>query len=79
MMIDGINKILESNEIMVRIGPTWYNLESIDCVDGVMPILVSDNDGEDHEFDMADIEEFDNSEIMEPIFMLTNSNIVGIA
>ena len=73
-----MNKLLEKNDIMVRIGSTWYRLDEIHHNDGKMPIFVSDEDGGDFEFDMADIDEFDN-ELMEPIFMLTNCNIVGIA
>ena len=63
IMIQGINSLLESNDIQVRIGSTWYRLESISIKEGkienTMPIMVSDEDGEDHEFDMADIAEFD--------------------
>ena len=72
--------MLETNDIMVLIDSTWYRLEKIhtDSADS-MPIIVSDDDGEDYEFDMADIDEFDNSELMDPIFILTNSNMVGIA
>ena len=58
-MIEGLNKLLESNDIMCRIGSEWFKLESIDCIDGKMPIMVSDDDGAEHEFDMADIDEFD--------------------
>ena len=78
MIIENLNKLLETNDIMCRIGSTWYRLDEIHLNDGKMPIFVSDDDGGDHEFDMADIEEFDN-ELMEPIFMLTNCNIVGLA
>ena len=78
-MIKNLNKMLEDNDIMCRIGSTWYRLDEIHLNDGKMPIFVSDDDGGEHEFDMADIEEFNNSELMDPIFMLTNSNIVGIA
>ena len=58
-MIEGLNKLLEDNDIMCRIGSNWFRLESIDVVDGKMPIFVSDDDGGEHEFDMADIDEFD--------------------
>ena len=62
-MIEGINNLLESNDIQVRIGSNWFRLESIDIKEGkfenTMPIMVSDEDGEEHEFDMADIDEFD--------------------
>ena len=77
-MIERMNELLEKNDLQVRIGSTWYRLDEIHVNDGKMPIFVSDDDGGDHEFDMADIEEFDN-ELMEPIFMLTNCNIVGLA
>ena len=59
-MIEGLNNLLEQNDIMCRIGSTWYKLESVSISDkATMPIIVSDDDGEDHEFDMADIDEFD--------------------
>ena len=37
------------------------------------PIMVSDEDGESFEFDMADIDEFD------PVFTLMDRNTMGIA
>ena len=37
------------------------------------PIMVSDEDGGEHEFDMADIDEFD------PVFTLMDRNTMGIA
>ena len=58
-MIESINELLEHNEIQVRIGTRWFRLEEIHVNDGKMPIFVSDEDGDYHEFDMADIEEFD--------------------
>ena len=62
-MIEGINNLLESNDIQVRIGSDWYRLEEISIKEGkfenTMPITVSDEDGGEHEFDMADIDEFD--------------------
>ena len=59
-MIENMNKLLEHNEVLVRCYTEWYRLESISITDdGKMPIIVSDEDGEEHEFDMADIEEFD--------------------
>ena len=58
-MIENMNKLLEKNDVMVRVGSSWYRLDEIHVNDGKMPIFVSDNDGEDHEFDMADIDEFD--------------------
>ena len=75
-MIENMNKLLEKNDIMVRIGSTWYRLDEIHLNDGKMPIFVSDKDGGEHEFDMADIEEFD------PIFegfKEMDKHIVGIA
>ena len=58
-MIENINKLLEDNNIMCRIGSTWYKLDEVFVVDGKMPIFVSDGDGGEHEFDMADVDEFD--------------------
>ena len=58
-MIENINKLLENNDVMCRIGTSWYRLDEIFLVDGKMPIFVSDDDGGEHEFDMADIDEFD--------------------
>ena len=54
-----MNNLLANNDIMVRIGSTWYRLDEIHLNDGKMPIFVSDDDGEDFEFDMADVDEFD--------------------
>ena len=75
-MIEGINKLLELNDIMVKIYNKWYKLDEVFIVDGKMPIFVSDEDGGEHEFDMADIDEFD------PIFAtfgnMENTN-VGIS
>ena len=76
MIIENLNKLLETNDIMCRIGSTWYRLDEIFVVDDKMPIFVSDDDGEDYEFDMADIDEFD------PIFegfRGMDKNVVGIA
>ena len=62
-MIEGLNNLLEQNDIQVRIGSEWYKLESISIKEGkhenTMPIMVSDLIGVEHEFDMADIDEFD--------------------
>ena len=58
-MIERMNELLEQNDIMCRIGSSWYRLEEIHLNDGKMPIFVSDDDGGEHEFDMADIDEFD--------------------
>ena len=54
-----MNKLLEENDLQVRIGSTWYRLDEIHINDGKMPIFVSDEDGEDYEFDMSDIDELD--------------------
>ena len=77
-MINRINKLLEDNDIMVRCYTEWYKLESISVDDnGKMPIIVSDDDGEEvTHFDMADIEEFD------PIFegfRDMDKHIIGVA
>ena len=74
-----INELLETNEIQVRIGTTWYRLDEIGPVtdDGtlepVFPIMVSDEDGESFEYDMAAIDEFD------PVFTLMDRNTIGMA
>ena len=76
-MIENINDLLEHNDVMVRCYTEWYRLESISLDnEGKMPIIVSDEDGGEHKFDMADIEEFD------PIFQTfrdMDRNIVGEA
>ena len=75
-MIENMNKLLEKNDVMVRIGSSWYRLDEIHLNDGKMPIFVSDDDGGDYEFDMADVDEFD------PIFegfVEMDKNVVGIA
>ena len=59
-MIENMNKLLEKNDLQVRIGSTWYRLDEIHLNDGKMPIFVSDEDGDYHEFDMADIEELES-------------------
>ena len=75
-MIEGINKLLELNDIMVRCYTTWYKLEEISITDeGKMPIVVSNDDGEEFShFDMADIEEFDPSFNFE-----MDTNIIGVS
>ena len=79
-MIEGLNKLLETNDIMCRIGSTWYKLESISIKEGMfentMPIMVSDDDGNSTEFDMADIEEFDP---MFETFRGMDNHIIGEA
>ena len=74
-----LNDMLADNEIQVRIGTTWYRLDEIGPVtdngtmEPVFPIMVSDEDGESFEYDMADIDEFD------PVFTLMDRGIVGEA
>ena len=72
-----MNELLENNDVMVRIGSTWYKLDELCPISKEsFPIFVSDNNGTEHEFDMADVEEFD------PMFeTLKNmdTNTVGIA
>ena len=78
-MIENMNKLLEQNDIMCRIGSTWYKLEEIGISpSGRMDIAVSDEDGEEFiHFDMSDIDEID------PIFDLlqdvNSQSIVGVA
>ena len=78
-MIESINELLETNDIMVFINGNWYRLNEIGPIidDGTseptFPIMVSDEDGESFSFDMADIDEFD------PVFTLLDKNTVGIA
>ena len=75
-MIEHVNKMLEENDIMVRIGTMWYKLDEVFVVDGKMPIFVSDDDGGEYEFDMVDIDEID------PIFESfkeMDKNIIGVA
>ena len=75
-MIENVNKMLEENDIMVRIGTMWYKLDEVFVVDGKMPIFVSDDDGGEHEFDILDIDEFDP--IVESFKELDMNNI-GVA
>ena len=76
-MIEELNSLLEKNEIMVRVGCTWYSLDSIGPMgNDEFPIVVSDEDGQDWEYDMADIEEFDP---LVKMFSEMDINIVGIA
>ena len=77
--MDNINQLLEDNEVQVRVGSTWYRLDEIGPITepDVFPIMVSDEDGESFEFDMADIDEID------PVFTLMDTcnqgGIVGEA
>ena len=75
-MIENVNKMLEENDIMVRIGAIWYKLDEVFIVDGKMPIFVSDDDGGEHEYDMLDVDEFDP--IVESFKELDMNNI-GVA
>ena len=76
-MIERMNELLETNDIQVRIGSTWYKLEEINPhFENCMPIFVSDDDGSEYEFDMADIDEFDP---MFEAFRDMDIDIVGIA
>ncbi len=73
-MIEKANEFLQDNDIMVRIGSTWYSLEELgDISVNSLPIIVSDEDGGEHEFDMADIDEFD------PNFELMDLQHMGVA
>ena len=72
--MDNINELLQDNEVQVRIGSTWYMLDGIGPVgEDSFPIMVSDEDGGEHEFDMADIDEFD------PVFTLMDRGVIGEA
>ena len=75
-MIESMNKLLEENDIMVRIGTMWYKLDEVFVVDGKMPIFVSDDDGGEYEFDMADVDEFDP---MFGAFKDMDKHIIGVA
>ena len=76
-MIEDMNKLLEKNDLQVRIGSTWYKLDELgDMSSNSFPIMVSDEDGAEHEFDMADVDEFDP---IVKMFSEMDINIVGIA
>ena len=78
-MVEGINKYLAEEFVMVRIGSNWFVLDSVELLDGEMPIIVSDDEGEEYEFDMTDVEEFESeSEGVEALVMMGNCNLVGI-
>ena len=73
-MLENINNLLENNEILVRIGNTWYLLDEVGPIEpNSFPVWVSDEDGKEFEFDIADIDEFD------PIISIMDSNIIGIS
>ena len=67
--MSNINELLQDNEVQVRIGTTWYMLDEIGPITepDTFPIMVSDEDGESFEFDMADIDEID------PVFTLMDT------
>ena len=76
-MIEGLNKLLETNDIMCRIGSTWYKLDELGPIShNSFPIFVSDDSGESIEFDMADIDEFDP---MFETFRNMDNHIIGEA
>ena len=78
-MVEGINNMLAEEFVTVRIGSDWFVLDSIELLDGEMPIIVSDDEGEEYEFDMADVEEFESeSEGVEALVMMGNCSTVGI-
>ena len=59
MILEQANEFLQDNDIMVRIGTNWYSLDEIGPIGhDEFPIVVSDDDGQDWEFDLADIDEF---------------------
>ena len=61
-MVEGINNLLENNDIQVRIGSEWYRLEELGPIGhNEFPIVVTDESGGEWEYDMADIEEFDST------------------
>ena len=73
-----INDLLEKNDIMCRIGTTWYRLDEIGPVgNNEIPIVVSDDDGQDWEYDLGDIEEIDP--IFDVLQEINNQGIIGIA
>ena len=75
-MVESINDLLEHNDVMVRIGSTWYRLDELCPISkDSFPIFVSDDSGDSLEFDMADIDEFD------PMFEIFRSmdDFVGIS
>ena len=73
-----INEMLKKNEIKVKINSKWFKLKEIFLANGEMPILVSDEDGEEYTgYDMADIDEFDHTfELLEKV---NNQGIWGEA
>ena len=58
-------KMKKVSNILIRIGRNWYTLDNIgdfDYINFSMPILVSDEDGQDYEYDYTDIDEFEKVE-----------------
>ena len=79
-MIKNINYILENNDISVRIGSNWYVLDEIGPIEeDTFPILVSDEDGSEHEFEMADIDDFDPMFKIFKDMQLDDNMLVGFA
>ena len=79
-MFTRINKYLRKIDIMVKIGSTWYNLERIKFISAdSMPIFVMDEDGNEYEFDMADIDKFEDAPGMDAMIMFGNSPLFGLA
>ena len=75
--MDKMNELLEENNVMVRIGTSWYCLDVVGPIENdSIPIIVADEDGGDHEFDLADIDEFD---LIPELINKMDSDIVGIA
>ena len=76
-MIERMNELLEKNDVMVRVGTRWFKLDEIGEIqkDG-LPIFVSDETGDDFEFNFGDIDEFDP---MFEIFKELDWHNVGIA
>ena len=74
-----INQLLEKNDIMVRIGSTWYRLEEIGVSpSGRVDIAVTDEDGEEFtNFDMSDVDEIDP--IFDVLQDVNNQGIMGVA
>ena len=53
------------DDILVRIGKHWYALDEIsefDYMNCTIPIMVSDRDGDEYEFDYTDIDEFQHTD-----------------
>ena len=74
MMLDKLNNLLSQSEVMVRIGTSWYVVDELGEMNtDSFPIIVSDDSGEQHEFDAADIDEFD------PVFKNLDINNAGVA